>query len=59
MFIRVNRLEIRSVMLIFSTQLCELCPSNLLSSSPSSPTPLPCVQVQKMPTVWLGGGGGF
>ncbi len=31
-FNRVYRLEIQTVMLIFSTQLCELFPSNLLST---------------------------
>ncbi len=43
-FIRFYRLQIQSVMLIFSTQLCELLASNLLSLlSDSSPPPLPCV----------------
>jgi hypothetical protein len=44
-FNRAYRLEIQSVMLVFSTQLCELlplcfvnyCPSNLLSCSPPIP----------------------
>ncbi len=30
-FLRAYRLEIQSVMLVFSTQLCERCPSNILS----------------------------
>ncbi len=33
MFVRVYRLETQSVMLVFSTQLCELLASNLLSGS--------------------------
>ncbi len=32
-FIRVYRLEIQSIMLVFSTQLCELLPPQLLSGS--------------------------
>ncbi len=36
-FIRVYRLEITSVMFVFSTQICELLPSNLLSGSTPSP----------------------
>ncbi len=42
-FVRVYRLEIQSVMLVFSTQLC-------------SPPPLPCVKVQYIKTVcgWEG-----
>jgi hypothetical protein len=36
-FIRVYRLEIQSVMLVFSTQLCELSLSNALSGSTLSP----------------------
>ncbi len=41
MCIRVYRLERQSVMLVFSTQLCELlyCPSNLLSVQLSPPLP--------------------
>ncbi len=42
MFIRVYRLEVQSVMLVFSNQLCELLPYNLLSGS-IIPPPLPCV----------------
>jgi hypothetical protein len=37
-FIRVYRLEIQSVMLVFSAQLCELLPPNLLWFNP---TPFP------------------
>ncbi len=33
MFIRVYRLEVQSVMLVFSIQLCELLPPNLLTGS--------------------------
>jgi hypothetical protein len=42
-FIRVHRLEISSVMLVFSTQLCELMSLDLLSSSTLPPSPLPWV----------------
>jgi hypothetical protein len=55
-FIRVYRLEIQSVVLVFSTQLYEqYCLSNLLFSS--SPPPL---KVQYIQTVcgWEGVGGG-
>jgi hypothetical protein len=41
-FIRVYRLEIHSVMLVFSTQLC-LLPLYLLSGSTLPPPPIPCV----------------
>jgi hypothetical protein len=53
-FIRVFRLEIQSVMLIFSTQNC-----NLLSGSTLNPPPFPCVKVQYIQTVcgWEGVGG--
>ncbi len=37
LFIRVHRLEIYLVMLVFSIQLCELLPSNLLSGSTLPP----------------------
>jgi hypothetical protein len=40
-FIRVYRQEIQSVMLVFSTQLCELLPSPLLSGSTLPPPPFP------------------
>ncbi len=40
-FIRVYRLVIQSVMLVFSTQLCDCSPSNLLFKP--FPLPLPCV----------------
>jgi hypothetical protein len=46
-FIRVYRLETQSVMLVFSTPLCELCPSNLLFGSPPPPPP-PCVKLHKV-----------
>jgi hypothetical protein len=39
-FIRVYRLEIQSVMLVFSTQLCELLPSPLLAGSNPPPPSL-------------------
>ncbi len=57
-FIRVYRLEIQSVMLVFSIQFCKLLPIYLLSGS-SPPRP----HVSKYSTVytdsmWLGGGGG-
>jgi hypothetical protein len=42
-FDRVYRLEIQSVMLVLLTSLVNWRPSNLLSGSPTPPTPLPCV----------------
>ncbi len=70
MFNRVYGLEIQSIMLVFSTKLCELqyCPSNLISGSPTSPlTPPPFPKSQSQSTVYsiqyitdsvrLGGGG--
>ncbi len=39
-FIRVYRLEIQSVMLVFLTHICELLPSNLLSDSTLPPFPV-------------------
>jgi hypothetical protein len=49
-FIRVYRLEIQSVILVFSTPLVNHCPSNLLTSSPPRPPPPPlpslCEKVQ-------------
>jgi hypothetical protein len=39
-FIRIYRLEIQSVILVFSTQLCELLLLNLLSGSTHSPPSL-------------------
>ncbi len=43
-FNRVYRLEILSVMLVFSTSFVNYCPSNLLSGwLPLPPSPLPCV----------------
>jgi hypothetical protein len=44
-FNRVYRLEIQSVMLVFSTPCCELLPLYLLSDLPH-PSPLPKVNVQ-------------
>jgi hypothetical protein len=45
-------------MLVFTTQLCELLPSNLLSVSTLSSPPLPCVK-DSTHSVRLGGGGGI
>ncbi len=43
-FSRVYSLEIQSIMLIFSTPLLNMRPSNLLTGSPTPPPPnLPCV----------------
>ncbi len=45
LFIRVNRLEIQSVMLVFSTQLVNSCPS-LWFNSPQPPHPFPvCISI--------------
>ncbi len=44
-------MEIHIVMFVFSTQLCELLRSNVLSGSPLSTPPLPCVKVQHIQTV--------
>jgi hypothetical protein len=56
-FNRVYRLEILSVMLVFSTQLCELLP--LLPSLWFTFPPLPLSQSQYFSdSVRLGGGGG-
>jgi hypothetical protein len=57
-FNRLYRLEIQSVMLVFSTQLC-----GLLSLQPSLWFTLPHAPSQRRSTVytdsvWLGGGGG-
>ncbi len=53
----VYRLEIQSVMLVFSTQLCELLPPNLLSGYLTHPSPLPKSQsTVYTDSVWLGGG---
>jgi hypothetical protein len=38
-FIRVYRLEIQSVMLVFSTQFCKLLPSDVLSDLTPPPPP--------------------
>jgi hypothetical protein len=57
-FNKVYRLEIQSVMLVFSTQVCELLPlePSLLSDSPP---PLPKVKIQYKQTVCGWGGGGL
>jgi hypothetical protein len=39
-FFRVYRLKIKSVMVVFSIQLCDFCPSNFLSGSPPRPPSL-------------------
>jgi hypothetical protein len=54
---RVYRLEIQSVMLVFSTQLCELLPL-LPSLWFTFPTPPPFPKSVFSDSVWLGGGGG-
>jgi hypothetical protein len=56
-FKRVYRLEIQSVMLVFSTPLVNCCPSTFSLTSPSPP-PFPKVNVQFIQTVigWVGGG---
>jgi hypothetical protein len=57
-FIRVYRLEIHSVLLVFSTQLCELLPLSPFLWFNPPPPPLPCVKVQYTQTVcgWEGVG---
>ncbi len=55
MFIRVYRLERQSVMLVFSTQLCELLP--LSPFLVQLPPPLPCVNKHTVYTYTLCGGG--
>jgi hypothetical protein len=54
----VYRLEIQSFMLVFSTQLCEIFPSNLLSSFHLPPCPPSLSQSTVVQTVcgWEGGG---
>ncbi len=54
--ITVQRLEIQSVLLVFSTELCDCFPSNLLSSSTLPLFSLPCVKVQFKQTVVAGRG---
>ncbi len=58
-FYRVYRLEIQSVMLVFSIQLCELASNLLFGSPPPTPPSLPKVKayVQFIHTVcgWDGG----
>jgi hypothetical protein len=56
-FNRVYRLEIQSVMLVISTQLCELLPPNLLSGS-TPPPPSQSEYTVCTDSVWLRGGGG-
>ncbi len=58
-FIRVYRLEIQSVMLIFSIQLCKLLPLYSSLWFNSTTLPLPCVKVQyiQTPCGWEGDGG--
>jgi hypothetical protein len=58
---RVYRLEIQSVMLVFSTQPCELLPLSLLTGSTPPPTPLSCVNKYVVYTycVQCVRGGGF
>ncbi len=56
-FIRDYRLELYSIMLVFSTHLCEL-PSPFLSGSTLPPSPpLPCVNRYTVYTRVRGGGG--
>ncbi len=43
-------------MLVFSTQLCELWPSNLLSGSSLAFPPSLCQSTVHTDSVWLGGG---
>jgi hypothetical protein len=58
-FNRVYRLEIQSVMLVFSTQLCELLPPLPFSLVQLSPLrPLPCIN-KYMPRIQCGGGGWY
>ncbi len=54
MFIRVYRMEIQSVVLVFSTQLCNLL--HLLSGSPPPPPSL-CQSTVYTDSEWLGVGG--
>jgi hypothetical protein len=57
-FLRVYRLEIQSVMLVFRPSFVNYCPTNHLSGSP--PPPLPCVKIQYLQTIcgWEGARGG-
>jgi hypothetical protein len=54
-FNRVYRLEIQSVMMVFSNQLCELLPFQPFLWFNS--LPLPPSLFQSTDSVWLGGGG--
>jgi hypothetical protein len=53
----VYRLEIQSVMLVFSTPLVNCCPSTFSLIS-STPPPLPKVNIHYLQTVFGCGGGG-
>jgi hypothetical protein len=59
--IRINRLEIQSVMLVFSIQLCELLPLSpfLWFNSPPPPSPRPCVNTYSVNTYTVCKGGGW
>ncbi len=50
-FIRVHRLKMQSIMLVFSTQLCELLPLSPSLWFNSPPLTLPSVKVQHILTV--------
>jgi hypothetical protein len=56
-FNRVYRLEIQSVMLVFSTPLVNCCPSTFSLTYPTTLPLLPKVNVYTG-SVWLWGGGG-
>jgi hypothetical protein len=61
-FVRVYSLEILSVMLVFSTQLCELvrwCPFPLLSGSTLHPPPLLCLNKYTASTYTVCKSGGW
>ncbi len=59
-FNRVYRLDIQSVMLVFSTQLYELLPlkPSFWLTLPTPPPPSLCQSTVYSDSVWLGGGGG-
>ncbi len=58
-FIRVHRLKIQSIMLVFSTQFCELLPlSPSLWFTCNSPPPSLCQSTAYTDSMWLGGRGG-
>ncbi len=59
-FIKIYRLEIHSVMLVFRPSFVNCCPSNILSGSTlRPPPPLPCQSKVYTDIVWLGGGWGM